>query len=117
MLYRSLKCALKGIAGTFRTQANFRVMAVCFLLVVIAGFVLELSGLEWAVVLLCCGGVLAFEMLNTAIECLVDIIKPETHPLAGKIKDIAAGFVLVFSVLTAAVGPAVFIPHIIKFFG
>ena len=116
MFYRSLKYAARGIAKTFRTQANFRIMTVCFLLVVIAGFVFGLSGLEWAVVLLCCGGVLGFEMLNTAIECAVDMIKPELHPLAEKTKDIAAGFVLVFSIFSLAAGLVIFIPHIIKLF-
>ena len=113
MLYRSFQYAFKGIARIIREERNFRIMIVCFVLVVIVGILVDLSGIEWALVLLCGGGVLCFEMLNTAIESAVDLAKPETHPLAGKIKDIAAGFVLVFSMFAAAIGLIIFLPHII----
>ncbi|MDD5017967.1 MAG: diacylglycerol kinase family protein [Eubacteriales bacterium] len=116
MFYRSFKYAVKGVIKTLRSERNFRVMIVCFMLAVTAGILLGLSGIEWALILLCCGGVLSFEMLNTAIECVVDMVQSNAHPLAEKAKDIAAGFVLVFSVFAAVIGLVVFVPHIIALF-
>ncbi len=116
MLYKSFKYALRGIVKTLFSQRNFCIMTACFLLVVIAGFIFEISRLEWAVIFLCCGSVLGFEMLNTSIECVVDIIKPELHPKAERAKDVAAGSVLVLSVFAVVIGLIIFIPHITELF-
>ena len=52
------------------------------------------------------------EMMNSAIETVVDLVSPETHPLAGKAKDVAAGAVLVCAVITAIVGTMIFGPKL-----
>ena len=57
---------------------------------------------------MCCGVVISAELLNTAVETVVDLVSPEFHPLAGRAKDIAAAAVWVLSVLVAVVGVIVF---------
>ncbi|MDA6987305.1 diacylglycerol kinase family protein, partial [Escherichia coli] len=66
----------------------------------------------WTVVVLCFGVVIAAELFNTAIERLVDLVSPERHPVAGQVKDIAAGAVLVCAVAAAIIGLIIFIPYL-----
>ena len=113
MFFRKFIYAFRGIGKTVREERSFRVMLVCFVLVVAAGVLLHVAALEWTVLMLCCGVVLCAEMLNTAIERAVDLASPGKHPLAEKAKDIAAGAVLVISLFAAVVGLIIFIPHII----
>lgn len=115
-MLNSFKFAFHGIRAVFKEGRNFRIMAACLIIVVAAGIILGLSGLEWAAVLLCCAGVLSFELVNTALESTVNIATDEYKPLAKKAKDAAAGASLVFSLFSAAVGLIVFIPHIIALF-
>lgn len=116
MFCRKFSCAFKGIGKALREEKTFRVMLVCFVLVVAAGVLLRVTLLEWAALLLCCGAVLSAEVFNTAIERVVDIASPDKNPLAEKAKDISAGAVLLMSLFAAAVGLVIFIPHIIALF-
>ncbi len=112
-MLRSFKFAICGVRFALAGR-NMRIMAVSFALAVTASILLGLSALEWAAVLFCCAGVISLEMVNTAIESAVDVATSEIKPLAKKAKDIAAGAVLIFSVISAAVGLIIFIPHIIE---
>jgi|AGTN01.1.fsa_nt_gi Diacylglycerol kinase len=116
MLFRKFIYAFRGIGKALREEISFRVMTGCFVLVVAAGLLLRVTALEWAVLLLCCGAVLAAEMVNTALERAVDIAAPEKHPLAEAAKDIAAGAVLMISLFAVAVGLFIFLPHVITLF-
>jgi diacylglycerol kinase len=69
--------------------------------VVVAGLVLRLPAAAWAIVFLAIALVVAAELLNSAVETVVDLVSPEDHPLAKRAKDVAAAAVLV------AVGGAV----------
>ena len=51
------------------------------------------------------------KLFNTAIEKLVDLVSPERHPVAGQVKDIAAGAVLICAVAAAIIGLIIFIPY------
>jgi diacylglycerol kinase len=112
-MLHSFQYALRGIAAALIGR-NIRIMAVCFALIVPVSFLFGLSGIEWAAILLCCAGVISLEMVNTALESAVDIATTEYKPLAKKAKDIAAGAVLVFSILSAVIGLIIFVPHIIR---
>ena len=79
--------------------------------VIIAGIVLGITRNEWIMVVMCIGTVLAAELFNTAIEKLVDLVSPERHPVAGRVKDIAAGAVLICAVAAAIIGLIIFIPY------
>lgn len=116
MFFSKFKYALRGIGKALREESTFRIMLVCFVLVLAAGLLLGVTMLEWAALLLCCSAVLCAEMINTAIERTVDIASPEKHPLAEKAKDIAAGAVLVMSLFAAVVGLMIFLPYLIALF-
>ncbi len=110
---RSLGYAIQGLAYAFRTQAH-----VVFH-VAMAGFVGLLGGMvsldreEWLWVLLAIALVWMAELINTAIEVLVDLVSPEWNEKAGRVKDLAAAFVLVSAVFAILVGLFIFIPKFI----
>lgn len=105
---KSLLFAIQGFRTAVRTERNIKVMIGGGIGAIVAGFVVGLDPLSWAIVLVCCGVVISAELLNTAVETVVDLVSPEFHPLAGRAKDIAAAAVWVLSVLVALVGIIVF---------
>lgn len=113
---KSFGFALQGFRYTLATERNIRVMLGGAASAVVMGLVLQLDLVSWAIVLLCIGCVLAAELMNTAIETVVDLVSPEYHPLAGHAKDIAAAAVYVLSFLVAVVGVCVFANAIISKF-
>lgn len=112
---RSFVYAGRGIRIVFGSEANMKIHLVIVFLVVIAGFLLKISTIEWIMCLLCFGLVVGSEMINTAIESIVDLVSPGFHPLAGKVKDIAAGAVLICAIISVLIGLLIFIPKIWSF--
>jgi diacylglycerol kinase (ATP) len=81
---------------------------VAVVVVTIAGLFLGLTAIEWSLIALCIGAVIGAEMMNTAIEELVDLVSPQFNPKAGKIKDIAAGAVLLTAIVATVVAVYIF---------
>ena len=114
---KSFGFALQGFRFAVTTERNIKVMLCGGAFAVVMGFLLQIDLLSWAIILLCCGAVLAAELVNTAIETVVDLVSPEYHPLAGHAKDIAAAAVYVLSFFVALVGLCVFAHAVIvRFF-
>ncbi|MFZ4583300.1 MAG: diacylglycerol kinase family protein [Paludibacter sp.] len=107
---RSFGYAIKGIKAVFGKEANMNIHLIMTALVIICGFVFMISITEWMLCILCFGVVISLEMVNSAIENLVDLVSPEKHELAGKIKDISAGAVLIASICAAIVGLIIIVP-------
>jgi diacylglycerol kinase (ATP) len=110
---KSFRYAFNGIRSVCVTQPNFRIHTAAALVVVTAGILLRVSTIEWGILLLAIGGVMAMETMNSAIEKLVDYVSPEFNKEAGMVKDMAAGAVLLASLTAAIAGMAVFLPKII----
>ena len=106
---KSFLFAVQGFRTAVRTERNIKVMLAGGAFAVAMGAVLRLDLVSWAVVLLCCGVVISAELLNTAVETVVDLVSPEFHPLAGRAKDIAAAATWVLSLVVAVVGVLVFV--------
>ena len=104
---RSFGYAWKGIRCCIGKEQNLNFHLIATAVVVIAGFVLGITRMEWMI---------AAELFNTAIEKLVDLVSPQQHPVAGQVKDIAAGAVLVCAATAAIIGLIVFIPYLTRFF-
>jgi diacylglycerol kinase len=107
-LISAFRYALQGFSHTILTQRNMRIHLFITALVIIAGVIVRLDRLEWAIVSICIGLVLASELINTALESIVDIASPAFHPKAKIAKDTAAAAVFVFSVVSVIVGLLVF---------
>lgn len=108
-LIKSFRYAFYGIF-TALTEQNMKIHFVSAVVVIIAGFFTDLSISEWLVIILLIALVISTEMVNTAIETVVNLVSPEFHPLAKKAKDVAAGAVLVFAIASAIIGLLIFIP-------
>lgn len=111
---RSFRYAGRGVAALLRSQHNAWIHAAGSVAVVGLGFAVGLSRLEWCLVVLAMVAVWSAEAVNTAIEALCDVASPEVHPLVERVKDIAAGAVLMAAVGAAVVGLLVFGPHLLR---
>ena len=109
----SFKYAIRGISHMMATQHNAWIHLAISVIVVIAGIWFELSPAEWVLIALTIGIVFAAEAFNTAIEMLVDKVSPDFDPVAGRIKDVAAGGVLISALVAVVVGVIIFLPKII----
>ncbi|MEO6631887.1 MAG: diacylglycerol kinase family protein, partial [Mucilaginibacter sp.] len=94
-LIRSFGYAFKGVAYATTSQLNFRIHLVATALATIAGFALHINAGEWQWVMLCITIVLVTEIFNTMIETLVDLVSPSYNEKAGRVKDMAAGAVVI----------------------
>lgn len=107
-LFKSFRYAFRGLAVAVREQRNLKIHLGAALVVTALGFWFGISATDWCVLLIMIGLVLGLELINTAIENLTDLVSPEFHPLAGKVKDIAAAAVLVVSIISVIVGLIIF---------
>lgn len=107
---RSFYFAGRGIGQLLSSEPNAWIHFGITLMVIVCGFIFRVSPVEWGLLILCIGSVLAAEAFNTALENLTDLISPDHHPLAGKAKDLAAGAVLLLSIAAALTGFIIFVP-------
>ncbi len=110
----SFKYAIRGICIAIKSEKNMQIHLIVALLVIIAGVFFSISLMEWLFCILCFALVISAELLNSAIEDVVDLASPQHHKLAEKAKDIAAGSVLITAVFAAIVGLLIFVPKLIK---
>lgn len=108
---KSFGYAFKGIASLLKKEHNAWIHCLAIVVVTLAGIHFSITRTEWCIVCLCFGMVLAAEGFNTAIERLVDLVSPDFHPIAGDVKDVAAGAVLICAIAAAIIGMIIFIPY------
>ena len=108
--FESFGYALQGIGAAIRRERTFKGM-------VVAGFALRLDAMSWVAVVLMRGLVLCAELLNTAIESVVDLASPDIHPLAKYAKDLAAGAVLALSACVGVAGLVIYVRAALLLFG
>lgn len=108
---KSFAYAWKGIGSFVRKEHNAWIHCSAIIAVTTAGVLFNITRTEWLIILLCFGIVLAAEAFNTAIERLVNLVSPDYHPIAGDVKDIAAGAVLICAITAAIIGAVIFIPY------
>lgn len=101
---RRVMFALSGLLTAFRRERNLKIQMMAGLIVIIGAIVIRVSYTDFMIILILIGGVVSLELVNTAIEYAVDLTTEEWHPLAKAAKDIAAGAILWFSVISAIIG-------------
>ncbi len=111
----SFRYAAAGVTYAFNTQRNFRIHCVMGTLAISIGALLNLTGAEMAIICITSGLVLTLELLNTAIESVVDLTVGQTyHELAKIAKDCAAGAVLISAFASVLVGFCLITPKVIS---
>jgi diacylglycerol kinase len=106
--FKGFVYAKKGIIAAIADQRNLKVQIGIALITVGAGFYFQITDTEWCVILLTIALVIGLEMMNSAAENLVDLVTREYSALAGKVKDIAAGAVLIASIIAVIIGVLIF---------
>lgn len=114
-LARAFANAGTGWRYLFRSQRNMRIHGAVALLATGLGWWVGFDRIEWALLILTIGFVLAVEALNTAIEAVVDLVQPDYHPQAKIAKDVAAGGVLIAAFIAVSVGILLFGAHLLSF--
>lgn len=102
----------EGIKIAMAKERNLQIQVMVSIVVILFSLIIHVSLNDFIIVLLLIGLVLTIEMVNTAIECVVDLVTEEYHPLAKKAKDIAAGAVLLFSTFSVIIGLIIFVKTI-----
>jgi len=113
-LLKSFRHALRGLRHTLFFHQNLRVHVVVAVLAVALGLLLKIPAIEWAVVAAAIFFVLVAEMVNTALEEIVNLVKEDHSERARVAKDVAAGMVLLATVFAVVIGLIVFLPYLIK---
>lgn len=109
---RSFVYAWRGVVYAVRTQRNMRVHIALAILAIALGIFLRISAVEFATIFVAITGVFITEMINTVAEACVDLATQTYHPLARVAKDVAAGAVLVASILAVVIALFVYVPHL-----
>ncbi|MFH1159666.1 MAG: diacylglycerol kinase family protein [bacterium] len=113
---RSFGFAFRGLVLLFSGQPNAWIHLFAAVGVIAAGIALDITATEWLLVVFAIGFVFTAELFNSAIEELVNIVSPDRNSAAGKIKDLAAGGVLLAAITAAVIGSIIFIPKILSLF-
>ncbi|MGT2910480.1 diacylglycerol kinase family protein [Streptococcus cameli] len=116
-LVASMEFAITGLFTAFKEERNMKKHAVSAILVVLMGLIFRVSATEWLFLLLAVSLVIAFEIVNSAIESVVDLASGYHFSILAKnAKDMAAGAVLFVSGYAVATGAIIFLPKIWKLF-
>ena len=108
---KSIKYALNGVCQFYHSEIHAKIHIIFAFITIALAFILEINRIEWVFIVFAIGIVFITEMLNTSIEKLVDLISPEYNKKAGIIKDVAAGAVLMASVVSVIIGSIIFLKH------
>ena len=107
-LWYSFKYASKGLKTVFKTERNFRIQILIAILVILFDIYRQLNYQDWLILLITIALVLSLEIMNSAVERLVDILAPRTHHFAKEIKDLLAAMVFLASFFAFIIGLILF---------
>ncbi len=113
---KSFKYSIDGLKYAYKNEQSLLIHFIATVLGIILGFAFKISHMEWAVLCIALGVVLASELINTAIEATIDLITLEYNPLAKIAKDCGSAATFVFSMITAVIGIIIFVPKIMHLF-
>ncbi|SHG86045.1 diacylglycerol kinase (ATP) [Thermosyntropha lipolytica DSM 11003] len=111
-LKESFVYALSGLKETVIKERNMKIHLGAAVLALGLGGIFKISRLEWGLLVLTISSVLTAEMINTAVERVVDLVTDHYHPLAKAAKNVAAGAVFLSALLAVIMGFIIFGPHI-----
>lgn len=113
----SIKFSIDGLAYAYGNEQSLWLHGMGSLVIIILGFILQISFNQWAILIIALVVVLAVELLNTAIEAAVDLVTSEIHPLAKIAKDCGSAAGCVTGVMLTIISLFIFIPKIIELLG
>ncbi|MFN3939057.1 MAG: diacylglycerol kinase family protein [Chitinophagales bacterium] len=111
--FKKFQAAFLGIGKFIQSATHAKWHLTIAVLVIIAGWFFCIAAIEWIAILLCIGFVLTAEAINESIERTCDFIHSDYHAEIGKIKDIAAGAVLIAAIISVVIGAIIFLPRML----
>lgn len=112
----SFKNCIDGINFVLTHEKNFVREIVIGMIALSLAYLLEVSTFEFIIILLLINFVLIMELINTALEKVVDLYTTKYNSLAKIIKDVSASSVLIMSIFSAIIGAIIFLPKILNIF-
>lgn len=109
---KSFQYAFQGLKVMLLEEHNSRIHLVAAIIVILAGFLLKISLMEWVLLAIVIGSVFISELFNSAIEHFANHLSPEQSENIGKVKDLAAAAVLVSAFISIITGCVIFLPKI-----
>jgi len=110
----SFQVAFKGIRIAIKEEQTFTIQLFIGALILILMYWLPLNNIERAILILAIILVLSLELINSQIERTLDVLYPDFHPKVGRIKDMAAGAVLIVSIGSIFIGILILLPAILE---
>ena len=113
---RSFKFAFRGLILLIKNEHNARIHLFAAFVAITAGILLNITPLDWALIIIVIGLVFLTELINTSLETLADFIKPESDEVIRNAKDYAAAAVMISAIISIITGALIFIPRILALF-
>ena len=114
--FKSFQYSFEGLKYAYINEQSMTIHMFTSVIVVLMGLLFKITTTEWILAFVVIGVVMGTELLNTAIEAVVDLVSPEKHYLAKIAKDTASAAVFVYSMIALVTGLMVFMPYIINIF-
>ena len=111
---RSFSFSISGLKYAYKYEQSMFVHVIATICVITANVRFKVQPSEWVITVLAIGMVLAAELINTAIEAIVDMVTLEFHPLAKIAKDCGSAATFVLAMMAAVIGIVVYLPHILE---
>ena len=110
---RTFKYSWQGLAYAYKNEQSMWIHAAGSIVTIVLGFIYHLTLLEWGLIFIALGVILASELINTAIEAAVDLCTLEVHPLAKIAKDCGSAATFVLTLVSIVICLFVFVPYFI----
>ncbi len=115
--FKSFTYSIQGLGYAYKYEQSMFIHVIATICVLAANIFFQVTGMEWLITILAIGMVLSAELMNSAIEAVVDLVTLDIHPLAKIAKDCASAATFVLAVMAAVIGCVIYIPYIIGFIG
>lgn len=114
---KSFGYSIEGLKYAYKYEQSMFIHFLVTFCVIIINLIFQVTAFEWLITFLAIGMVLSAELINTAIEAVVDLVTLEIHPLAKIAKDCGSAATFVLAIMAAVIGLIVYIPYITSFLG
>ncbi len=113
----SIKYSLDGLVYAYSNEKSLAIHGVCSIISILLGFLLNISHMQWSLILVSLTVILAFELVNTAVEACVDMVTVEYNELAKVAKDCCSAASFVMSLAGGVISAIIFVPKILTLLG
>ena len=115
-IINAIKNSISGLTAAYTSEPSLMILCLLSICLIILGIIFKITVLEWVAVIICIATCSATELLNTAIEKVVDLVTKEFNPLAKNAKDMASAAEFIFVMMSVCILAIIYIPRIVEMF-